>query len=77
MSEAKQRPSVHYGFWSGGYGGYGVSVWSDDIIMADLSAGMPYTHESILKQCGGDKAAARDAICGLAVLAISDGRLMA
>ena len=70
MSESKQCACVRYGFW---HDGYGVSVWRDDMHMADLSAGLRYTWEFILDECGGDHAAAREAVCGLAVIAACNG----
>ena len=71
---AVRTPSVHYSYWRDGYG---VSVCMDCVEIARLNANVHYGANHIVDKCGGDQFAAAEAICGLAVLAASDGRLHA
>lgn len=64
---------VHYCFT---VDGPGVSGWMDaDTPVVFLAAGHEYGYDFILREMGGDREAANEAVCGLAILEISDGRL--
>ena len=72
------RRQLRFGCWGSDKGNvFGVTVLDGFELVAHLAAGRRYGHHHLLVACGDCLLTMRQAICGLAVLAISDGRLMA